>query len=279
MDILCKPSDYYMYSKTLANKYGVEVAILVSYLYDILECEPVNLKLNYNHIKTMTGLSKAQVKEAAKILQNNNLLSITISDDVIISMPKATEKPCINTGVADASSVIYAETLPLDESISVIYSDTLPFGNEIGVPFTEPQELTTDLRELTDKYIYSNKKKINCDTKDDVCREIVDYANKIWHTSHTCNNTTKKLIKQWLERGYTKEDFFKVIDDRYSEWGVRPIMFKGSGTMSNEYLRPKTVFASNFKEYVKKAETNKKFKASPAVHKKASEDICEDLEF
>ena len=266
MDIFCKPSDYYMYSKTLANKYGVEVAILVSYLYDILECEPVNVKLNYNHIKTMTGLSKSQVKEAAKILQNNNLLSITILDDITISMPKSTEKPCINTDVTEASSVIR--------------SDTLPFGNEIGVPFTEPQELTTELRELTDKYIYSSKKKINCGVQDDVCREIIDYANTIWHTSFTCTSNTKKLIKQWLDCGYTKEDFFKVIDDRYSEWGVRPIMFKGSGTMSNEYLRPKTVFAANFKEYVKKAEISKNYiKNSPAIHKKASEDICEDLEF
>ena len=91
------------------------------------------------------------------------------------------------------------------------------------------------------------------------------------------------MIKKWLKEGYSKEDFFKVIKDRYNEWGVHPVMFKGTGSMSNEYLRPRTVFSSNFEEYVQKA--NKRELAeckkiySNAVYKKASTDICDDLEF
>ena len=60
-------------------------------------------------------------------------------------------------------------------------------------------------------------------------------------------------------------------------------MFKGTGSMSDEFLRPRTVFSSNFEEYVQKANKRElaecKKKYSKAVHKKASTDICEDLEF
>ena len=36
MNLVCKPSDYYVYSKSFASKYGVRTSILMSYLQDIL---------------------------------------------------------------------------------------------------------------------------------------------------------------------------------------------------------------------------------------------------
>ena len=259
MNLICKPSDYYVYSKSFASKYGVRASILMSYLQDILTCEPVNVKLDYNHIKTMTGLSKSDIKAAASELHKNNFFSIEIGEEIIVNTPTDSSKQ---------SSELNQESKV--EECDLI-SDTLPFYTDMS---------DNNLKDLTEKYVEKKKK---VDKDQDVIHEIIDYANSIWHTKFTCTNEYKKMIKKWLKEGYSKEDFFKVIKDRYNEWGVHPVMFKGSGSMSNEYLRPRTVFSSNFEEYVQKANRRELAECkkiySNAVYKVASTDICDDLEF
>ena len=257
MNLVCKPSDYYVYSKSFASKYGVRTSILMSYLQDILTCEPINVKLDYNHIKTMTGLSKSDIKIAALELHKNNFFSIKIGEDIIVNPPSNQSNELIQESTSEECEC---------------KSDTLPFNID--------KSYDAELKDLTEKYI-GKKKKVDKDP--DVAYEIIDYANSIWHTKFTCTNEYKKMIKKWLKEGYSKEDFFRVIRDRYNEWGVHPVMFKGTGSMSDEFLRPRTVFSSNFEEYVQKA--NKRELAeckkiySNAVYKKASTDICDDLEF
>lgn len=241
--IVCKPNDYYLYSKTLAKQYGVYVAILASYLQDTLTCKPDCYKLNLDHISTITGMSKKEIKEAVKVIQNNNLLEVNINNEIIISYKEQQEQCALRN-------------CPISELIENTVKNK------------------TNLSKQTDKYL--NKANKNNDI---IYNEILDYANKTWGTSFTCTSEVKKLIKKQLSTGHTKEEFFKVIDDRYKEWGLNPILFKSSGRMSNEYLRPRTVFSAKFEDYLRMAEKKTLVELRPATYKTASTDICKDLEF
>lgn len=71
---------------------------------------------------------------------------------------------------------------------------------------------------------------------------IVDYLNKRCGTKY--QNTaieTVQLILEKLSRGFTYEDFVKVIDIKALEW---------SGSDMEKYLRPSTLFGKNFESYL-----------------------------
>lgn len=56
--------------------------------------------------------------------------------------------------------------------------------------------------------------------------------------------STRKLINARYGEGFTKEDFFLVIDHMVSEW---------SGTRFDRYIRPQTLFAPKFESYLNDA--------------------------
>lgn len=72
--------------------------------------------------------------------------------------------------------------------------------------------------------------------------KIIDYFNSKANTSY--KSTTKKtqgLIKSRIMEGFTKEDFFKVIDTKTNEW---------INTDMQKYLRPETLFGNKFESYL-----------------------------
>ena len=80
--------------------------------------------------------------------------------------------------------------------------------------------------------------------------EIVDEMNRVWNTSFKKTTAlTKKMIKDRLKEGFTKEDFFAVIADRYEKWGRKPFKFS-NGELSSTYLRPSTVFSPKMENYL-----------------------------
>ena len=82
---------------------------------------------------------------------------------------------------------------------------------------------------------------------------IIKHFNNICHTSFkTSTLTTRKLIKRHLNEGFTVDDFKKVIECKYQDWGINPVKFS-TGQMSNEYLRPSTLFGDKFENYVYEA--------------------------
>ena len=54
--------------------------------------------------------------------------------------------------------------------------------------------------------------------------------------------TTIGFINARLKEGYVEEDFYKVIDVKVKEWLNDPMM--------NKFLRPKTLFGTNFESYL-----------------------------
>ena len=75
-----------------------------------------------------------------------------------------------------------------------------------------------------------------------VITEIVDYLNEKAHKKYRSNNkTTMRHINARLKEGRTLSDFKQVIDNRCATW---------IGTDMEQYLRPKTLFSSNFEGYL-----------------------------
>lgn len=83
----------------------------------------------------------------------------------------------------------------------------------------------------------------NTDNHSVEIREIVSYLNeKTGSRYKATTNATKKHINARLEEGFTVEDFKTVIDIKADEW-------LGDKKMQ-KYLRPQTLFSSNFESYL-----------------------------
>lgn len=81
------------------------------------------------------------------------------------------------------------------------------------------------------------------------CREIVEYLNrKTGKNFKYSTDATQTKIRARIREGFTKEDFFAVIDNRCAEW-------KTDETMS-VYLRPETLFGTKFESYLQAAKTS-----------------------
>lgn len=91
-----------------------------------------------------------------------------------------------------------------------------------------------------DKSVDNSSKK---DSKSLIISEIITYLNEKCSTSYkTSSEKTKKHINARLNEGYSLADFKKVIDIKATEWLNNPEMCK--------YLRPQTLFGSNFESYL-----------------------------
>lgn len=109
--------------------------------------------------------------------------------------------------------------------------------NEDSVQDNFRQEIDIDIEKEIDK---DNKKEIN---KEKIpYKEIIDCLNNLAKTNyrHT-NQVTKDKIKARWNDGFRLNDFETVIKNKCSEW---------MGTDMEKYLRPKTLFGSNFESYL-----------------------------
>ncbi|EOU1841404.1 hypothetical protein IZT14_001680 [Clostridium perfringens] len=80
------------------------------------------------------------------------------------------------------------------------------------------------------------------DTNNIIYSQVIDYLNS--KTGKSYKSTTRKtqsLIKARIDEGFNEEEFFKVIDNKVSEW---------KGTEYEKYLRPETLFGNKFEGYL-----------------------------
>lgn len=98
-------------------------------------------------------------------------------------------------------------------------------------------------------------------------KEIITYLNeKTGKKLRWDVKSNQKEIKARFNEGYTLDDFKTVIDKKYHEWGRKPTkeeLQRGIKDM-RIYLRPKTLFGSNFDVYLNKEQTEK-MPAKPPV--------------
>jgi uncharacterized phage protein (TIGR02220 family) len=99
--------------------------------------------------------------------------------------------------------------------------------------------------ELRNNTILSGKP----DSFSENCREIVEYLNrKTGKNFKYSTDATQTKIRARIREGFTKEDFFAVIDNRCAEWKTDEVM--------SVYLRPETLFGTKFESYLQAAKTS-----------------------
>lgn len=73
--------------------------------------------------------------------------------------------------------------------------------------------------------------------------EIVDYLNEKTNSNfRSSSKDTRKHIRARYAEGFTLDDFKKVVDNKTAEWL--------NNSKMNTYLRPKTLFGTNFESYL-----------------------------
>lgn len=83
--------------------------------------------------------------------------------------------------------------------------------------------------------------------------EIIDYLNSRSGSHYRNTDSTKRLIHARFQEGFTKEDFFKVIDTKVSSW---------TGSDMEKYIRPQTLFSPKFESYLNEKPVEKKHSGS-----------------
>lgn len=75
-----------------------------------------------------------------------------------------------------------------------------------------------------------------------IVEQVVDYLNLKANTKYRSNSSkTQKCINARIHEGYTEEDFYKVIDNKCTDW---------LGTEWEKFLRPETLFGTKFENYL-----------------------------
>ena len=100
------------------------------------------------------------------------------------------------------------------------------------------------------------RKYLNVDTlkedkelkKRNIYSAVVSHLNEKTGTKYkSTTKKTKAFIKARLAEGFSVEDFRAVIDHKSAEWNADPKYYK--------YLRPQTLFGTNFESYLQNAIT------------------------
>lgn len=152
--------------------------------------------------------------------------------------------------------------------------DNLPDGKESlpedTVSSKESLQNNIDYYNIKDNYSNSEENKIKKliskqKTNVKLIEDIITYFNSVCGSSF--KSTAKSAIScinARIKEGATYEDFIKVIDYKYSEWGLNPVRFS-TGQMSDTYLRPSTLFGPKFDEYLQQSQRSIKNSESTIV--------------
>lgn len=115
----------------------------------------------------------------------------------------------------------------------------------VGTPSQEGGGTTvtvtvTDNTTVTDTFIDTVTVK---DTVTEDAKEIIEHLNTVCGTKYKASSEqTKTLIRARERDGFTKEDFFTVIETMAEKWMNDPKM--------RDYLRPQTLFGTKFESYL-----------------------------
>ena len=177
--------------------------------------------------------------------------------------------------LVDTGLIIKQEASPTN-----IYYVNRAIIDEVNNVESEVNNVDTPLNKVdTDSKQSLHNTRINhSNTQDKYIREkefqmkvqsILTYFNSVCGTKFKNNSkTTQQLIRRRFNEGFTEEDFKKVIDTKYKEWGVSPKPF-ANGMMSNAYLRPTTLFGDKFETYL--YEANLKESSEPQFNSVSTE--------
>ena len=148
------------------------------------------------------------------------------------------------SGVCNVAKYIKSDSFRkyVFDTVESIKNDTIYIG------YTYPMDTSvsdTDSVSVSDTV---NSKDI------DIIKDIINYLNTKCNTRYKyTTEDSKKHIGARLRDGYTKDDFYAVIDKKAAEW---------IGTEQEKYLRPATLFGTKFESYLNQKVTTKKGKTA-----------------
>lgn len=110
--------------------------------------------------------------------------------------------------------------------------------------YTQKSTLQSTNKQSTNITNYLNKDKPLSGKPDERIpyKEIIDYLNQKAGTHFKNVASNQKFIKARFHEGQKLDDFKKVIDIKWSDWGKDPKM--------NKYIRPATLFGTKFDTYL-----------------------------
>lgn len=84
-----------------------------------------------------------------------------------------------------------------------------------------------------------------------IASDVIEFLNKKTNKNFRKSSAaTKRLVSARIKEGFTVEDFYKVIENKASDWLNDPKM--------QEYLRPSTLFSTKFESYLNSTRKRKK---------------------
>lgn len=105
--------------------------------------------------------------------------------------------------------------------------------------YESKSEPHTDLNPLQNINLLNNKSIKDISSE---CKLIIDYLNSRAETNYKLSTKkTQQIISARLKEGFTVDDFYKVIDNKVSEW---------INTDMAKYIRPETLFGTKFEGYL-----------------------------
>ena len=99
-------------------------------------------------------------------------------------------------------------------------------------------------------------------------QKIIDYLNKVAGTKykHTSRLTRRHIKARWNEGFRDIEQYESVIDAKWRDWG--------SDDRMKEYVRPQTLFGTNFESYLQKGNLAKKLNCNSCFYKNIEKMDC-----
>ncbi len=221
----------------IAKEYGLNEAIILNNIYFWCEHNRANgLNIHdgdawtYNTVKAFAELfpymSERQIYNALKHLENEGLIKTGCYNENPWDRKKwysVTEK---------GKCILQKCKMDNDENVKCTSCENV-------------KSYTTDI-----KHTDIN----NTDNKQHIYSEIIAYLNDKCGTRYKATESTKRIIHERIQEGFTKDDCFKVIDNKVATW---------KGTEWEKFLRPDTLFrASKFQGYLNEKPVEKKHAGS-----------------
>lgn len=125
---------------------------------------------------------------------------------------------------------------PIDKNINT-------YTQKAQDPIDEKRKTPIDEKRKDNNTRYNNTiNNMSCKQDGADIEEIINHLNqKVGSSYRATTNKTKSMIKARYREGFTKEDFFTVIDRKSKEW---------TGTKWEKFLRPETLFGGKFEGYL-----------------------------
>lgn len=238
--------------KPIISQFGADGIALLIYLYCDIYKNGFYTKVNDDFIYVASMDLRMNCNKIRQML--NNFLERSLFDKTLFKTVKVLTAPGIQRRYQLAikervrkrkSPVIVDQNLwliPLEEitEVSVKIDNVTTLVKVIS--FSESPRNNEVIPRNNEENPCNNQQSKVKESNNNIYMSIVDYLNERCGTKY--QNTAieyVQLILEKISRGFTYEDFVKVIDIKATEW---------LGTDLQKFLRPSTLFGKKFEEYL-----------------------------